>query len=104
MSKAKPLYVKDVEVENFIKRRDEMLEKRSVDALIEFVKTDKVYDDDPVREELLKQPRDMQELTLCKAILMSTRVSADTKAWAHVRYGEIRDKIRDEIGESKNAE
>ena len=87
MSKAKP--IEAVDVKDFIKRRDEMLEKRSVEALVEFVKTDPSYDSDPIREAFLRQTPLMQELTLCKMILNVGRISRGTREWAKRRRVEI---------------
>lgn len=90
MSKAKPITKQEVEIKNFVARRDAMLEKRSVEALIEFIKTDPCYDGDDIREKFLSADPAAQELTLYQMIEECTKVSKATKEWAAKKHQEWR--------------
>lgn len=80
-----------LEMHEFTKRRNAMLEKRSVDALIEFVKTEPYYKKEPLREKFLSASRIVQELTLISMIEHISAVSRETYEWAMKRRAEIRE-------------
>lgn len=89
------------EIEEFVKRRDAMLEKRSVEELSRFIATDKAYDGDPVRENFARASQEVKKLTLLKMILWSTNVSDATVGWAFKEYQKYKDESIEDAEEEK---
>lgn len=68
-------------IRQFAKERDAMLEKRSVDALIDFMENSGYYDKE-LAETFKKADDTIKMLTLCKMITECKGVSRQTKKWA----------------------
>ena len=74
---------------SFIKRRNAVLEKRSVEALTEFMETDPEYDNNPIRINYRYASDLAKEHMLLRLIAWSSGVSSETKEWAEKRYLEM---------------
>lgn len=69
---------------DYVKERDEMLEKRSVEELITFIKKSvkKGWINRYFYNRFLMSSDLVKKATLCKMICGATNVSKDTKKWA----------------------
>lgn len=71
-------------IDTFVKERDEMLEKRSVQALIEFMQKweKKGAYEKGFTKKFKRASEWVQMATLCKMICNVKKISSETKAWA----------------------
>lgn len=82
----------DKVLKKWVKERDQVLEKRSVEELIKFMEKWEKYGvyDKTINEQFKKASPEVQMMTLCKSICNATKISKETYNWALDKLKELK--------------